>query len=132
VIKEVLINILAVCKNKRSILRRLYKQQAGKCCYCKKNTKLPVSGDSITGDAENSASIEHVYSKWDIRRYAQKGDHQFVKMSCRKCNQERQAIEQKLLSNSKNVLKGIILDIRLPFHRWPFPMKKYKFPNFNL
>lgn len=65
-------------------LRKMYKKNTH-CCYCGKHTILNRVGGSAK---DNTATIEHIYSAYDIRRNIKKGARK-MKLACYKCNWEK-------------------------------------------
>lgn len=77
------------------------------CFYCGVETVLAPSGEDLKYFADNIATVDHYYSKHDIRRLLPKGAKKLV-LCCRKCNQlknERELTEvqcQKEYAQTKN------------------------------
>jgi len=74
-------------RGNRKVLIWLYKKHKGKCFYCGCNTVLPAHHSQNKG-FDKMATIEHVYSKNDLRRLL---IPQFskIKLSCYKCNNSK-------------------------------------------
>jgi hypothetical protein len=86
-------------KSNRKRLILLFKRQQGKCCYCGCQTILPKKG--YRGKhSENTSTIEHIYSNFDLRRLFLLGRFEKIKMSCLKCNHARGREEEiKIFEN---------------------------------
>lgn len=100
-----------MCKNKRSRLAILYKEQGGICYYCGiKTIRIPSGTSGLLPD--NAATIEHLYSKFDIRRWVQKSNLSNTVMSCNRCNKNRCIRENcKYLLENKRLPKFDIITL---------------------
>lgn len=67
----------------------LWETKRGKCNYC---GRLTIHPELLNGNSgivpTNGATFDHVYSYWDIRRGAKRGNRKVV-LSCYKCNQDK-------------------------------------------
>ena len=75
-------------KKNRKKVSELWKNQNGKCYYCGiKTIKLTPGFCGII--PMNAATLEHLYSRYDIRRFIQINKRSNTVMACRKCNSDR-------------------------------------------
>lgn len=68
-------------------LRNLYHAAGGKCYYCQRICNKPATGGVRLPTHELNATVEHLYSRDDIRRLLADGKKIRV-LSCYRCNQE--------------------------------------------
>lgn len=61
-----------------------------RCCWCDKEIFKPISGQSIPN--HNTATVDHIYSRLDIRRNIVK-EAQNVVIACYECNNKREKAE---------------------------------------
>jgi len=67
------------------------------CChYCGIETLLENRMDEWNSHLPNAATLDHVFSNYDIRRLL-KGGRDLVVLSCYKCNNKRSSRETKLV-----------------------------------
>lgn len=75
-----------------------------KCLWCNKDV---YNLKSNTGELfHNTATIDHIYSKNDLRRYLVK-DRKNVVLACHECNHHRNAAEIKALYADYNDLPTV-------------------------
>ncbi len=72
----------------RYTMYQLYAMQCGKCCYCNRHCVWENRSGYRGALLPDQATIEHVYSKYDLRRFAIGGNEELM-MACNKCNQDR-------------------------------------------
>ena len=89
-------------KEKRDALRKRLKHKK-KCHYCGvkviKNIRSNLNAFGMPKIMPpNQATIDHVYSKWDIRRFTQTGGKVIV-LACNKCNQDKNIKETCLMKD---------------------------------
>lgn len=73
----------------RPLLEKLFRKYKQKCCYCKQKVVLTQRGDGVNATRfPNSATIEHKYTKLDIRRNVEHRRSRY-RLSCYKCNLTR-------------------------------------------
>lgn len=82
-----------VTKNRKLV--RLYKKHKGKCYYCNCLTFLQESG-SDGYQTDKSATIEHIYSRVDIRRFLKSK----LVLSCFKCNNGKNEVDGDEIFNN--------------------------------
>lgn len=100
---------------KKVILGKLYRFQRGKCRYCKRKVRLPQTvQDGISYvHADDTATIDHLYSRFDLRRYAVGGNHwKAMVCACRKCNGDRSFEEHRSINAMGLEAMQEIFDIR--------------------
>lgn len=90
-------------------IKKLFKDKSI-CCYC---GCLLEKGQS---EKRNSATVEHVYSRLDIRRYAKNGNLK-LKLACRKCNNTKGADDSDKMNHDYKALVGICRISLLEFVR---------------
>lgn len=81
----------------KNILTRLFNRYEGKCQYCGCQTTW-VRGKN-TQCFDNSATIEHIYSRQDIRHLLFKHTEKLT-LACFKCNQQKNKEEQLTMFNN--------------------------------
>ena len=89
----------------RKMKIKLFIKSKGRCAYCHCKVIIP---EPLHGGIQfkNTATLDHVYQKWDIRRAICKD----VVLCCFKCNQERNHEDmENVLSNYKYKWKSIDL-----------------------
>lgn len=84
----------------RKHLVKLYKINP-RCCYCGTTTRLGAAGATYKKTPATKATIEHIYTKQDIRRCLT-SYFSHVKLACYGCNQKRCTDEQRLFSRQLN------------------------------
>lgn len=87
----------------RTMLKQLYAEQEGKCCYCNCDCKFyPPEQLDNKSYPHDLATLEHLFDRFDIRRWAKhQGDGvEAHKMACYKCNTTR-GFERNILMESK-------------------------------
>lgn len=100
---------MAESKKNRRVVYDLWKKQNGHCYYCGvKTVKLSPGFNGII--PYNAATLEHLYSKYDIRRFLQKFKRSNTVMACLKCNSDR-ATRENCMMKWHDLHWGII-DIR--------------------
>lgn len=62
----------------------LFKKYRGKCCYCKCEVYPPKASKNEV--LANTATIEHKYSMYDIRRGIAKNKGKYLMLACSDCN----------------------------------------------
>lgn len=70
----------------------LWQKNKGICHYCGVKTVLPPSGRNWLIPPRNMATLDHVYSKNDIR-FNILGSKNIVVLSCLKCNEDKNEAE---------------------------------------
>lgn len=90
--------------NNTKKLRRLLRENGPKCHYCGCTTVPPTPGKA--SQAHNSATVEHIYPKIDLRRYAEGGN--IVVIACRRCNSNRGTTEADKMT--RNYLQQLAKD----------------------
>lgn len=101
-------------KRLRKLRRRLWEADPH-CVYCGCETVWWVSGTGHADKPSNAATLDHVISRLDPRRYQM--DHypsSYFVLACDSCNNKRGAREdvtlrRKVNWNSKEQLKNILL-----------------------
>ncbi len=83
---------LLIVKNPRKQRLLLYREAEGRCHYCNVKTVLPKVKNEIDGEL-NMATIDHLYSRSDPRRYDPPKDQPRHVLACWKCNQIRSRFE---------------------------------------
>lgn len=79
---------------------KLWKVRKGKCVYCGAVTIHPKFKKEGGGTTPlNAATIDHVYSKNDIRRFTERGKWSLV-LSCYECNKNKNIRERCVLSDN--------------------------------
>jgi len=79
--------------HRKRVLLRLYKQANGICSYCGIKTIIRTPEED---NEEYHASIEHLYPKTDIRRYAQENNFDYTVLACRGCNHKMNELNKHL------------------------------------
>ena len=77
------------------------------CYYCGKLTTIDIPKDGEK-NPDNMATIDHIYSKFDVRRYEPSYKDCSVKtvLSCRKCNDSRAHLEEQQIPLQERQLRG--------------------------
>lgn len=84
-------------KHRKTIL---FKDQNGKCYYCKKNMLFTIS-IQFNKQPKNLATIEHIYHKFDEQR---KKKGRWV-LACYECNQKKgKEKEREFIYKKKNIV----------------------------
>ena len=83
-------------KVKKRLKRKLL-ETSSKCFWC--DCELTSS----------TATLDHVYSQWDIRRYFKCGGRQPVVLSCSACNSKREKFDRVLAYKTYPELKKFIV-----------------------
>ena len=99
-------------------------EQNPHCHYCGVLTVLTEAGVEEYKDNPNHATIDHVYSRFDLRRWVCNNEERYV-LSCRKCNNDRQAREFDLLPNLERWARGKGFNPRLD-KKYPTLEEVYK------
>lgn len=94
-------------KERKFIISRL-KKQKGRCAYC--SIKLDPNKIAFNGvQTDDMATVEHIYSKLDIRRYL--SEKKVV--TCYKCNNDKYSVDQaKIFSDYKNMYADYHKDLK--------------------
>ena len=83
-------------KGNRAKLVRLFQEQQGRCTHCGKQLRLPIA-KKMNKSYSNTATLDHVYDRFDIRRALAPG---LVVLACHSCNHLRG------IENSRQLWKG--------------------------
>lgn len=70
--------------------RQLWHAQGGLCAWCKRQTQLVEGEHNGKRTSGLAATIDHLYSRLDERRYTQRQRHV---MACSTCNGRRSKLE---------------------------------------
>lgn len=101
-----------MAKHWRNEKMKLYNKAKGKCFYCKRTTRVQTNKrNQVSLDWD--ATVDHRYSKNDIRRHIKGMDKKIV-LCCFKCNQDRNKKERYLIY--KDYKDYPIIDIRTLLH----------------
>jgi 5-methylcytosine-specific restriction endonuclease McrA len=101
-------------KDKKAIrTRKKLWRKDKKCFYCGVITMEPPKNFDFKSDPpDNMATVDHVYSKKDIRRLLKNGKKELV-LCCYKCNNDRMKRENCAMSDKTHILLyGEPIDIR--------------------
>lgn len=98
-------------------IRRVPKR-ALKCVYC--NRKLIRSEETGRQFHPDMATIDHLYSRMDIRRFIVKDSDKYVVLSCMKCNQRLALEERKVINDwyAEHIAAGPKVDIFLRIYKF--------------
>jgi hypothetical protein len=80
-------------KGNRAKLVRLFHEQQGRCTHCGKQLQLPVA-KKMNKSYHDTATLDHVYDRFDIRRALAPG---LVVLACHSCNHHRGIENSRLL-----------------------------------
>lgn len=101
---------------------QLFYKQDGACYYCKQPMRLIKNNIHSLFNMplpDDAATLEHIYSKHDIRRYAKIGKLYYKQKGkwtvccCYKCNNGRGSLEAKLCNSWPPGYKKHVFDIRI-------------------
>lgn len=95
-------------RDNNPILSKLYISGSKKCAYC---GSYVCRSRTSSVRWPNTATIDHVYPRYDIRRYAMGGDKKVV-LCCYECNQKRTRRDFNAM-NDQYYTETNIYDIRL-------------------
>jgi hypothetical protein len=94
---------------------RLYREQKGKCYYCKCQMSLELEIPKHRKAPLDQCTIEHLFDRFDPRRGKVKGQACWV-AACWKCNNERsqrrcrEFIEQQRMKSGRlPTIKGVVV-----------------------
>lgn len=97
-----------ISKNKRI---RVFNRDKFVCHYCGVKCFLWNHEPYVT-TPDNTATIEHIYPKSDIRSLLTGNNIRFVTTACRKCNKEKGEIDGLVFSDDAYVLdNNLIFDL---------------------
>ena len=72
--------------NSRAIRVQLLKKHGARCCYCGRKTIMTNSGQCE--QRHYNTTVEHMYHKFDIRRFLVRNQKEYMRISCYGCNQK--------------------------------------------
>lgn len=84
----------------QKIRYRLMSKHRGICQYCGVRMKLPKKNHEYKIIPAKTATLDHYYSRFDIRRYIP-GQHKNVILCCYQCNQNRAKRENNLYGKQR-------------------------------
>ena len=114
--------VTGVCKVKKHVSNMskeewkegMFELQEGKCVYCNCDMVLTdfntLSKNKRKTIGKRLATIEHIYSRYDLRRFTKEGASRKV-LACKTCNNKRSQIENRQFSDfakEQKEYKGIL------------------------
>lgn len=78
------------------------------CHYCGVTTVFPPSGKCwAANEPNNMATLDHLYSRWDIRRLFPASEKKVV-LSCLKCNRDKNFREMRMNAEYSDFNRKVI------------------------